>query len=184
MNEKELIIKATEGDWRSFEEIVRNYQDKVFSIALMLTKDGIEAEELAHLSFIKLWRNLGKFNFKSSFSTWLYRLVHNTFYDYLRKRKRWQANEVALEKFHSLEGTDDPYRDLQAGELKEIVKNALEKLPEKLRLIVVYYDMEGMSYKEISGIIKRPAGTVKSRLFRGRELLRKELGNIFETLSV
>ncbi len=183
-DKKELVKRAQSGDWKSFEELVDIYKDKVYSIALTLTKDRIEAEEVSHLAFLKLWRKIGKFKFKSSFSTWFYRLTHNTFYDYVRKKKRKKKSTVAIDKFYSLKSNSNPYDSVKDEEARELIKKALKEVPEKLRMVVVYYDLQGMSYKEISKVIRRPMGTVKSRLSRGREILKQELGNIMGSQHV
>ncbi|MFC2060958.1 RNA polymerase sigma factor [Elusimicrobiota bacterium] len=185
INEKKLILKAQKKDWQSFEGIVKKYQDKIYSISLTLTGNRLEAEELAQRAFIKLWKKIGKFEFRSAFSTWLYRLVHNIFYDYVRSEKRKRNIEVPLEKFHSLADKEaDIYSKLEEKELKEILYRTINRIPEKLRMVVIYYDIEGMSYKEIAGIIRKPIGTVKSRLNRGRSILRNELGNILGAANV
>jgi len=184
MDEEKLIKQAQNGDWQGFEDIVKKYQGKVYNIALMLTKDSIQAEELSQQAFIKIWKKIGKFNFRSSFSTWLYRLVHNTYYDYLRSQAKRHQREVSIDRIYDIKSPDTPEKELQKDELKDLVKRALDKLPLKLRLVVIYYDLSGLSYSEIASISKRPIGTVKSQLFRGRKLLRKELGNIYDIAIV
>ncbi len=185
INEEKLIERAQQKDEQSFEKIVKNYQDRVYSISLTLTGDRLEAEELAQRAFIKLWRKIGKFKFRSKFSTWLYRVVHNIFYDYVRSEKKKKNIEVPLEKIHSLTDKEpNMYSKLEKEELKEIIHGTINKIPKKLRMVVIYYDIEGMSYKEISGIIRKPMGTVKSRLNRGRSILREKLGNILGAANV
>ncbi len=184
MDEEKLIKQAQKGDWQGFEDIVKRYQGKVYNMALMLTKDSMQAEELSQQAFIKVWKKIRKFNFGSSFSTWLYRLVHNTYLDYLRSQTKRHQREVSLDLMYDIKSTDTPEDNLQKDELKDLVRRALDKLPPKLRLVVIYYDLSGLSYSEIASIIKRPIGTVKSQLFRGRKLLRKDLGNIYDLAIV
>jgi len=124
---------------------------------------------------------VGKFKFKSSFNTWAYRLTHNTFYDYVRKRSRLRECD---EELPVLTDSADSYEALETEERRKIVGAALEKLPDKFRGVVLMYDFEGLSYDEISKILNKSVGTVKSRLFRARALLRKELGNFFDNTSV
>ncbi len=178
-NEKDIIKDAQSGNRESFGKIVDKYKDKIYGISLALTKDKLEAEEIAQQVFIKLFKNIGKFNYRSSFSTWLYRLAHNTFYDYTRKTNRRSSRAIPIEKTHGLDVGDNPYEKLNRNEIRRIVFDALGEIPHEFSLAVIYYDIDGRSYEEISQIIEKPMGTVKSRIYRGRELLREKLGNIF-----
>ena len=106
-------------------------------------------------------------------------MSHNVCCDYLRSQKSKRGSEIPLDKFYALSGNDtDIYNKLEEDELGSIIRSAMEDIPEKLRMIIVYYDMRGMSYNEIAEIIKKPIGTVKSRLNRGRDILRNRLRNI------
>jgi RNA polymerase sigma-70 factor (ECF subfamily) len=177
-DEKELIERAGRGDDGAFERIVDIYKDRIYSVSLNLTGNYQEAQEIAQQVFIKLWKNISKFGGSSSFSTWLYRLAHNVFYDYLRKQKRERSHAVTSAEAPETESTAGLSQCLSAAAAKEALRAALAEIPPEFASAVVYYDLEGRSYREISQITGKPEGTVKSRLCRGRELLRKKLGNI------
>ncbi|MCD6311883.1 MAG: sigma-70 family RNA polymerase sigma factor [Elusimicrobia bacterium] len=181
MEETALIKQAQDGDLDSFEVIIRRHESNIYNLALLLTHNDVEAEEVAQQVLVKIWKKLGKFKFKSSFNTWAYRITHNTFYDYLRKKSRLRE---CAEELPVLTDSANPYDALETEERRKIVGAALKKLPDKFRRAVIMYDFEGLSYEEISKILNRSVGTVKSRLFRARALLRKELGNFFDNTSV
>ncbi|MFW6134686.1 MAG: sigma-70 family RNA polymerase sigma factor [Elusimicrobiota bacterium] len=183
-NKKKVIKEAQAGDMDSFSMLVDEYKDKIYGIALTLSGNKMEAEEVAQQIFIKLWKKIEKFNFRSAFSTWLYRLAHNTFYDYVRKKKRRSDRKIPSEKIYNLNIEDTVYKNVAEKEIKSAVYEALEDIPEEFRMVVIYYDLHGKSYKDISDIIDIPLGTVKSRLYRGREMLKQKLGNIFGALNV
>ncbi|MGM0441363.1 MAG: RNA polymerase sigma factor [Elusimicrobiota bacterium] len=183
-NQEKLIEESQEGNLESFGRLIDKYKDRIFKMAMSFCKDKVEAEEIAQLVFIKLWKKIDKFKFKSSFSTWLYRVAHNTFYDHIRKQKRRSNRKVSTDKLNYLKDTDNPYKKLEKEEEVELLKEALSNIPEKFSMAVIFYDIEGRSYKEISDIIEKPVGTVKSRLYRGRKLLKEKLGNKIESRNV
>ncbi|MBI4656637.1 MAG: sigma-70 family RNA polymerase sigma factor [Elusimicrobia bacterium] len=177
----ERIERAQNGDLESFGTLIRCYESNIYNLSLLLTHNNVEAEEIAQQVFIKIWKNLNKFSFKSSFNTWVYRLVHNVFYDHVRKKSRLKESQ---EDFSGLSDCEDSYNQVETQERRKIVGDALRKLPDKFQQVVIMYDFEGLSYNEISRILNEPLGTVKSSLFRARAMLQKELGNFFDGVSV
>ncbi len=176
--ETEIVEKAREGDVLCFTLLVEKYKNKIYGLAFSLTRDSNEAEEVSQRVFIKLWNNINKFSFESAFSTWVYRVAYNTFLNYTREKKRY-TNRISLlmEKFRKEPPRQPSSLTANIG-IKEAIASALSEIPGEFALIVIYYDVEEMSYAEISGVTGLPEGTVKSRLSRGRKLLRERLGNI------
>ena len=190
MTEQELIAQARAGDPNAFERLVRDNQDRVYSLCLRMAGDRHEAEDLAQEVFLKAWQGLASFHGESKFSTWLFRLAANLCIDAQRKRERRRGVEPAV----SLDDPDsswrepsdprqDPQRQLERTERSRALDRALTRLSDDQRQIVVLRELAGLSYQEISQRLGLDLGTVKSRLARGRLALRKILledGNFFD----
>ena len=177
MDEKELIRRSQAGDGEAFGVLVDRYKGKVFSLAYGFTRDRAVADDLAQEVFIKAYCSLPKFKAESGFGTWLYRIAVNHARDFLRKDRRHQK-EISMDavgeailsvESQSLEEKQDE------EERRKTVQAALARLPEKYRVILTLRDIEGLSYEEISRILKLSPGTVDSRLHRARRKLREKL---------
>lgn len=178
MDEKELVRLSQKGNGEAFGQLVERYKTKVFNLALSSTRDRTAADDLAQEIFIKAYYSLPKFQFKSEFGTWLYRVAVNHIKDYLRKNKKKFA-EISLEARgeKDLSAGIEDFREKKQTEEKrrELVQAALRSLPEKHRIILTLRDIEGLSYEEIASILGLSPGTVDSRLFRARKKLREKL---------
>lgn len=157
-------------DWA---DVVARYADVVYTMAYRLTGDDEEARDLAQDVLIRLNKGLNRYR-EGNFEGWLYRTTVNAFRDRLRKRKRLRESELPPEPPGSRTGPVVEEAIAQ-HELHEIVQKALVKLPPEYREAVVLRDLEGRSYEEIADILDIPAGTVRSRIHRGREQLRQLL---------
>jgi RNA polymerase sigma-70 factor (ECF subfamily) len=167
-DEKQLLELAQLGDKSAFGQLIDLHKDKVINIAYKLSNNYEAAQDIAQESFIKAYTKLSSFKKDASFMTWLYRITYNTACNYLRK------NKVKTLFLH--ENIVAGYKETpEESELKDIVNEAVEILPIKLKVVVVLRDFEGLSYKEISQVIKRPVGTVESRLARARAKLKEIL---------
>jgi RNA polymerase sigma-70 factor (ECF subfamily) len=177
MDEKELIRRSQEGDGEAFGQLIERYKSKVYYLAYGLTGDRSEADDLAQEVFIKAYYAIPKFQFKSEFGTWLYRIAVNHVRDYLRKN-RHRLDEVSIhafgESFPAAEGSSFEERQL-LDKRRALVQAALRRLPEKYQIILALRDIQGLSYEEISRILGISAGTVDSRLHRARKKLREKL---------
>jgi len=185
-DEKTLIVKCQKGDYDAFEVLIDKYNERAYAVAFGVMGNHHDASDMTQESFIKVYKNIGKFNFRSSFNTWLYRIVKNTCIDELRKKKRKKV--VSLDA--GIEGDDGDYfmqvvdekADIQAKleseETTELVWSALEKLNEKHRSVLVLADIKGYDYLEISRMLDLPLGTVKSRISRARENMAEILKRI------
>lgn len=193
MTDRELVARAGAGDQEAFEQLVRDNQNRVYSLAVRLVGDREEAADLAQEAFLKAWQGLSSFQGESSFSTWIYRLTTNVCIDYLRRKKRRQEVEPAV----SLDDEDsgwaepadagqDPQRKLEEAERSRALSRGLERLPEHQRQVLVMRELSGLSYQEIGAATGLDLGTVKSRIARARLALRKILledGNFFDSPS-
>ncbi|MCS6911763.1 MAG: sigma-70 family RNA polymerase sigma factor [Myxococcales bacterium] len=176
-----LVARAQQGDVAAFEQLVLLYQNKIYTLARAFTSDPEEASDLAQEALIKVYRSIGGFRFQSSLSTWLFRIVKNAFLDHVKSRQSRQSQaEQRLEETFEHELRAEPVEHsaeeqlLRAEERAELWE-ALRRVPEVYRTVLVLCDMQGWSYEEIAAVVEAPLGTVKSRLKRGRDALRQEL---------
>lgn len=163
----------------AWEEVVRRYRRRVFGIAYKFTGRYEESQDLTQEIFLRVFRSLAKFDSNAHFGTWLYSVSRNHCIDHYRSGRRERElivrSEVSLEEYASKRF--DPHRYLEVRDKREQLASALQALPEKLREAVVLRDIDGLTYQEIVERLRLPAGTVKSRINRGRlELGRALLG--------
>ncbi|MCL2485825.1 MAG: RNA polymerase sigma factor [Endomicrobia bacterium] len=177
----QLIKLTKDGHLNAFESIITKYKDKVFNIAFSFTSNYSESDDIAQNVFLKVYSNLDSFEEKSAFSTWLYRITVNECYNGLKKRKKNTISletEVAGKEDISLKDVlADPKADLEKNSLsvetQNIIRKALQELPEKYRMIVTLRDIEDISYEEIAQIMKISDAKVKVWLFRARNKLKE-----------
>jgi len=182
-SEKELIKRAKKGDVEAFEQLIEGCQKKVFNIALRMLGNYDDASELAQEVFLKAYKSIKNFKGDSLFNTWIYKVTTNACLDEIRKRKNKKV--VYLDEDIELGGNeikrqikdDSPGPELKAedNELKRAVMDSINMLPEEYRTVIVLRDIQGFTYEEIANIIKCPEGTVKSRINRARQALKKIL---------
>lgn len=158
----------------AWDDVVARYADVVYTMAYRLTGDDEEARDLAQDVLLRLHRGLRRYR-KGNFEGWLYRTTMNAFRDRLRKRKRLREDELPSDPGAILRTGRLVEEAIQRRELHEVVQRALVKLPPVYREAVVLRDLQGRSYDEIAEILEVPSGTVRSRIHRGRELLREIL---------
>ncbi|MFD6439021.1 RNA polymerase sigma factor SigW [Peribacillus sp. NPDC060186] len=182
---KERINQVLKGDHNAFGEIVELYKDKVFQICFRMLGNRQEAEDLAQEAFVRAFVNIRSFNIQMKFSTWLYRIATNLCIDRLRKKKPdfYLDAEVSGTEglnMYSQIASDmaKPEDEVESLELQETIQVEIMKLPEKYRSVIVLKYIEELSLKEISEILDLPVGTVKTRIHRGREALRKQLRHL------
>jgi RNA polymerase sigma-70 factor (ECF subfamily) len=178
MEEKQLVRLAQEGSPEAFEELVRKFQPKVFSMALSFTRNREAADDLAQEIFLKAYLALPRFHGKSEFGTWLYRISVNHIKDHLRKKGR--AKEVSLDdvreiSFSDKEQAEKAEQERETEARRTLVQKFVEGLPEKYRVILTLRDVQGLPYEDISRTLKLSPGTVDSRLHRARRMLRAKL---------
>lgn len=179
---KKRILQVLKGDQDAYGEIVEIYKDKVYQICYRMLGNRHEAEDIAQDAFIRAYININSFNIDLKFSTWLYRIATNLCIDRIRKKKPdyYLDAEVAgtdgLTMYSQISSKSDmPEKELESLELEESIQREILKLPDKYRSVIVLKYIEELSLIEISEILNLPIGTVKTRIHRGREALRKQL---------
>ena len=182
-NERVLVGRASRGDLAAYDELVRRYQTRIYSLAYNMTSNKEDAEDMVQDVFVKAFSALKNFQGTSSFYTWIYRIAINRTINFLKKRKRKQAlslNDVdeGVERdpaYVELSARESPVRDASLAELQEKLNKALLTLSEKHRTVVVLHDIQGMPHDEIARMTGCSEGTVRSRLFYARQQLQGEL---------
>ncbi|MET3998415.1 RNA polymerase sigma factor RpoE [Marinobacterium sp. MBR-109] len=179
----QLLVKRVQaGDKRAFDLLVKQYQHKIIGLIGRYVYDQHEALDVAQEAFIKAYRALPGFRGDSAFYTWLYRIAINTAKNHLVARNRRPPDvDVDVDDAQYL-GAENELRDLETpenalyrDELERVVKQTLDRLPEDLRVALTLREFEGMSYEDIANVMDCPVGTVRSRIFRAREAIDKEI---------
>jgi len=181
--EDTLVIALCRGVEDAFEILIHRYEQPVYNLVCRLLNDPSDAADIVQEVFLKVFRNIGSFRGNSSLKTWIYRIAVNEAYNHRRWFSRHQRQEVALGREDGLPSYADsvadpaptPFDQAAGHETRALVEKALEKLNPKFRAAVVLRDIEDLSYEEIAAVLEISLGTVKSRILRGREALRKVL---------
>jgi RNA polymerase sigma-70 factor, ECF subfamily len=166
-----FIRQFIDGDKSAFQVLVKRHKEKVRNIIYITMNNSALVDDIAQDVFITVYKNLKHFRFESQFTTWLYRITVNKCKDYLRKmnvRKIFYPIEDGYE-------VSEHTSPVENNDISKIVMDAISKLPVKLRMPLIMKDIEGFSYQEISEALECEMGTVKSRIFRGREKLKEIL---------
>lgn len=191
MNEKkldtELVAEFRNGNTDAYAEIINRYTQKVHNLALRITRNAEDAEEVLQDVFVTVYRKIDKFEGKSAFSSWLYRITANTAFMKLRKRKQTPAvslEEVAQPIKENYVGdrsdTSDTTLMCSKHELRDEIERAVARLPEEYRIIFVLRDIDGLSNQEVGEILHLSVPAVKSRLHRSRLMLRRKLQKFYD----
>ena len=192
MSDESVAIRAAqEGDLDAFNQLVLAYQDMAFNTAYRILSDSDSACDAVQTALISAYRSIKRFR-GGSFRAWLLRIVTNACYDELRKRKRRSTiplepaghdGQQDLDSFRWLtDKAPTPEQALEISELDQAIQHCLESLPKDFRIVVVMVDIEGMDYQEAAQIIRKPLGTIKSRLARARVRLQSCLQQFWELL--
>ncbi len=184
----QAIARAREGDHEAFRVLVERYQGRAYRLALRVLRDEEAAKDVVQEGFIKVYRSLDRFEGRSSFYTWLYRVVMNLCIDARRKDRTDQ--QVEWDEEHALEASSSspadavseahqelvgPAGELERAELRGFVADAIEQLPDDARQTLLLREVEGLSYAEIAKTLSIPKGTVMSRLHHARRRVREIL---------
>ena len=162
----------------TIESWMAAYGDRVLQTIYVITRDREASEEIAQEVFVRAWRKLPQFRRESTPSTWLYRIAVNLAKNHLRRRTVLPLEPEAVELAGGPAPTDGPEESVVAGSVRELVRRAVAELPPELRTVVALYYLDELSVTEGAQTIGKPAGTVKSRLARARETLRRTLGSV------
>ena len=171
-----LVKRAKSGDYQAFDLLVLKYQSRLISTAFKFVKDVQIAEDIVQDSFIKAFKALESFREDSSFYTWIYRITVNTSKNFLvsKKRKNELLNsDLSEEASYEIEPVEtySPEDLLQATQLKKVITETIDQLGEDTRTALTLRELDGLSYEQIADVVNCPVGTVRSRIFRGREVI-------------
>ncbi len=182
-----LVQRVQQGDRRAFDQLVLRYQHKVLKLVMRYMRNHAEAEDIAQEAFLKAYRAIHSFRGDSAFYTWIYRIAINTAKNALVAAKRRPLDyDLDLqdpeqnERNGRLRDEATPESLLLTEEIRETVDAAIGALPEDLRRAVVLREYEGLSYEEIAAVMACPVGTVRSRIFRAREAIDRQLRPVFD----
>ena len=188
--DKQLVARVQRGDSRAFDLLVLKYQHKIFSLIGRYVHDADEVQDVAQEAFIKAYRALPKFRGDSAFYTWLYRNAINTAKNHLVSRsRRPPGSDEDVEDAEYYEGgsalrdIENPENALFGAELKSVVERAIRELPDDLRSAVTLREFDGLSYEDIADIMDCPVGTVRSRIFRARDAIDRQVREQLEGAS-
>ncbi len=178
LTDQQLVDKVQQGDKKAFNLLVLKYQNRVSSLVARYVKNSGDVADVTQEAFIKAYRALPNFRGESAFYTWLYRIAVNSAKNYLVSQSRKPpASDVDAQEAEFYDGADalhensSPERSLLTKEIEKYLYQAIDKLPDELRMAITLREMEGMSYEDIASVMECPVGTVRSRIFRAREAI-------------
>ncbi|OEG72783.1 RNA polymerase sigma factor RpoE [Shewanella colwelliana] len=187
ISDQQLVERVQQGDKNAFNLLVQKYQSKVINLISRYVRNQADVADVAQEAFIKAYRALPNFRGESAFYTWLYRIAVNTAKNHLvAQGRRAPANDVDAEEAEYYDGSDalkefaSPERLMLSDEIQKVVFNTLDNLPEELKMAISLRELDGMSYEEIANVMECPVGTVRSRIFRAREAIDKQLQPLLE----
>jgi RNA polymerase sigma-70 factor, ECF subfamily len=179
--DKDLIARTLAGENAAFDALLTRYRNRIFGLLVHMVRDGQEADDMAQEVFVRAYYGLKNFRGECSFFTWLYRIAANVLYTQTRRAaRRRQIHEQAWQEITRRSACRTPAEAAESGELQELVMRALPLIDVRLREVLVLRDLEGFEEAEVAQLLKVPRGTVKSRLFRAREDLRRIILNQFK----
>ena len=176
-----LVAASKNGDQEAFAQLVQRYQRLVFNLVYRMLQQYDEATEITQETFLAAWQGLPSFRGDARFPTWLYRIAYNCSLKQLELRKRDRALQVALEAERTLGNASDEQREnaeLDARDRQLLVQEYLSHLPTKYRIVLILRHLQDMTYEEMADILMMPIGTIKTHLFRARNLLKERLQSL------
>lgn len=179
--EQKLVKRSKAGDLEAFEELVRLFERKVFTVAYRYVGNWTDAHDMAQEAFIKAFRSLPTLRDEASFASWLSKITVNVCRDELRKKNK--REKISLDEMMESSGKA-PFCAQEAGcpenfveqkEMSEAIQDVLNSLAEEHRIILIMREIQGMSYDEIAGVLRISSGTVKSRISRARQAFKQKI---------
>ena len=169
----QIVNACLAGDEDAFSEIVTRYKRLIYTVVYRMIRDQEEANDISQEAFIKIYRSLDRYDAQYKFSTWAVKIATNLCLDVLRKKK---LNTVSVDEMVHMHGHDDtPESAYLKIEKKQLIKQAIDSLPEKYKVPIVLFHEQGLSYNEICKVLDEPLSIVKNRLHRARHMLRDKL---------
>ncbi|QDP02018.1 RNA polymerase sigma factor RpoE [Thalassotalea sp. PS06] len=177
-----LVEQVQNGDKNAFNLLVQKYQQKVMNLVSRYVKNQADVADVTQEAFIKAYRAIGSFRSESAFYTWLYRIAVNTAKNHLLAGSRKPpGSDIEVEDAQMYDSGDalrenaSPERMILTDEIRQLIFNTIEQLPEELRTAINLRELDGLSYEEIANIMECPVGTVRSRIFRARDAVDKKI---------
>jgi RNA polymerase sigma-70 factor (ECF subfamily) len=178
MDSRSLIKKTLAGNRRAFESIIEGHQRLVSHVVFRMVQNAADQEDICQDVFLKVYQNLGSFQFESKLSTWIAKIAYNACLSFLEKKRVPLFDDLMPEE-KSIETASDcsygPDQVVEGRETSALLRTEIEKMPVHYRTILTLYHLDQMSYREIGETMELPEGTVKSYLFRARQLLKERL---------
>lgn len=179
LDDQQLVQASKLGDQDAFSQLVLRYQRPIFNLVYRIVQHYEEASEITQDAFLAAWQGLPSFRGDARFATWLYRIAYNCALKQVEAHKRDKALQAVLQAEQALDGLDDRQRDADAGlaarEQQAVVQEQLSYLPAKYRIVLILRHLQEMTYEEMADMLKMPVGTIKTHLFRARNLLKERL---------
>lgn len=184
LNERDLVLRARQGDVAAFEELIEDQQEKIYNLSYRMVGNQEDAMDLTQEALLKAFRSLKSFRFQAKFSTWLYRIATNLCLDEIRKARRRPLEHSLDQPVETEDGAigrelpaswGNPEEHYERSESQRAVQKALLHLPPEQRLLLVMRDLQDCSYQDIADRMGWPLGTVKSGIYRARQALKQVL---------
>lgn len=174
-DEAQLVARAKEGDIEAFEVLYEKHKGSVYRTALAITRDRQAAEEILQDSFLRAFQHIDNVHDGAPMAPWLYRIAINLSYSWTKKRSRWLTSLEQVVDRLAAAPRNSPEHAMEQNELQQLMREAIDQLDFRQRATIVLFYLEEFSLAEIAEIMDCPVGTVKSRLYYGREKLREAL---------
>lgn len=169
----ELVSRCINGDSSAFEEIVTKYKKLVYSVVYKMIPDKEEVNDVSQEVFIRLYKSIDKYNPEYKMSTWIVKITTNLCLDTLRKKK--QDTLTLDDAIGVRSGADTPEEVLIKNQRALLIKNAVDELPDKYKILITLFHNNGMSYEEMTKVLNEPMSIIKNRLYRARLMLKQKL---------
>ena len=173
-----LVAASRRGDQDAFAQLVQRYQRRTFNLVFRILQQYDEATEITQETFLAAWQGLPSFRGDARFPTWLYRIAYNCSLKQLEHRKRDRALQAAMQAEQVLQQVDDSVladAELEAHDRQTMIQEQISNLPAKYRVVLVLRHLQEMTYEEMAEALTMPIGTIKTHLFRARNLLKERL---------
>ena len=180
--DREMVRKVHDGDGSAFDQLVEKHKTRIYGVIYNMLSNHEDAADLSQEVFVRAFKSINGFRSESNFYTWLYRIAVNTTLNFLRLRKEAALSLNAMAEdaekdpvYQELTSNESAHRNLERQELQEILNEALQKLSEEHRMVVVLHDIEGLRHQEVAKVIRCTEATARSRLFYAHQQLQSLL---------
>lgn len=175
--DKDFIIRLKTDDKLAFEQLFTDYKDMIYTIVNRMVYNKNKVEDLVADIFVKVYKNIRRFDERSKLSTWIYKIAYNHCLDYIRKTKRdpLKSYEPLDSKFYLSSNVFNAEKTMLKEEREQVLYALVDSMPERYRMVLNFHYFEGISYRDISEIMGIPMGTVKTYLFRAKVYLREKM---------